>query len=109
MEDFVTISAANDVADLLEAIIRKFPNTAGQEPNNLVVRPTRGGEPLMALRTKLSAVKFKCKADGSLHVYVDVPPRAAKAGSLFRLYNGISMTFRKVYQRTPPRHESRGR
>jgi len=59
-EGSVIISDTNDVDDLLEAIIRKFPDTAGQEANKLVVRPTRHGEPLKLLRTKLSTVQFEC-------------------------------------------------
>jgi len=75
-EGAIIISDTNDdVADLRkEAIIRKFPDTAGREASRLVVRPTLGGEPLKALRTKLSTVKFKCEVDDfSLHACVEVP------------------------------------
>lgn len=70
-EGAITISADTHIDALREATIRKFPETAGQEANNLVVRPTRGGEPLTALRTRLFAVRFKCEDDGSLHAFVD--------------------------------------
>jgi len=86
-EDSVIVSATNDVADLRKAITREFPDTAGGEANKLVVRPTRGGEPLTALRTKLSEVKFKCDDDRSLHAYVEVAPKAETVGEILSKFS----------------------
>jgi len=77
-------SATNaNINDLRKAIFAKdFAGLEGRKFNQLVVRPTRGGEPLAA-RTKLSAVRFECEDDGSLHAYVEVPPKAEEAGIAF--------------------------
>jgi len=82
-EGSVIVSATNDVDDLRKAIIREgFSALEGRKFDELVVRPTRGGEPLTALRAKLSEVKFKCEDDRSLHAYVEVPPKAEAVGEI---------------------------
>jgi len=92
-EDFVLVSDASDVADVREAVIRKFPDTAGGEANKLVVRPNRGGEPLTALRTKLSAVKFEREDDRSLHASVEVPPKAEEGPAGPAISRGVTKHF----------------
>jgi len=85
-EGGVTISADIHIDALRKAIILEdFAALAGRKFDELVVRPSPGGEALTPLTTKLSAVKFHLKDDGFLHAYVDVAPKTegAAAGYFF--------------------------